>query len=230
MSTTTESGDQLRDIRKSRGLSIKDVAEQAGNLSQTTVRRVEGSPTPWDFLTVATMQGLAKGYGISLKHMFSLAIGDTRPVPEDTLSWARIPTKTDGDMFVPTTVFKPPQLTPDNVRAAKVKGDWFTTREMRYRVEAKPSTWLLTSEYLRARPGDAVIADGYSSDGTLVLTVLFEASESGSFHMCWPIEEDKHSGHDPFQLPSAVQGTETIDVDHIVHTWITRGPVVYFTR
>jgi transcriptional regulator with XRE-family HTH domain len=225
----------LRELRRSRGLTLRDAAEAGGGLSHNTVRRVETTPTPWEFLTLGTMQGLALAYGVSLEHIVRLAIGDAVLPTLESSKWVRIPTKSGGDMVhVPSSFFTPPQVSPDNVRGAQIAGDWAATREILYRPETRPGTWILTSDVVRASPRDVVVADAYLTDGTLWCTVMFQASEGGRFSQCRTLDPVEDISHEALQLPSANQGQSTSEIDNgdggLELRWITRGPIVYFTR
>src|SRR5690625_7261197 len=54
----------IKGMRESRNLTLREAGELA-QISYSTIAKIEKMPTPWDGVTLATIRGLAKAYGVS---------------------------------------------------------------------------------------------------------------------------------------------------------------------
>gem|GEM_PF-1409365 len=178
-------GDRLRQLRDRLGLSLRGAAERAETISYSTIRNLEQKPGSFETSEIATLQALARGYGISLERLVAIATmrDDAPDIAEEAFEqakhlevhpqWIKLPVygvADAGDLaaaepLVDEVVYIPREhLTrrgsaPSNIRVFQVNGSCMVSDEAR-RAEKNyaPGDYIAIDTDKVPQPGDIVVA------------------------------------------------------------------------
>jgi len=84
MSTPPTSGERLKQLREKRRWSLREAGRQTG-LSHSTIQQLEARVGRWDGVKRATLQKLARGYGVNIRVIDQIAEGaEPYTAPDET--------------------------------------------------------------------------------------------------------------------------------------------------
>jgi transcriptional regulator with XRE-family HTH domain len=166
MSRSKTSGDRIRELRERLKLSFREAAKRTG-LSHGTIQQLEKRVGRWDRVEAATLEGLARGYGVALETVQRIAqdkepaasqvndlLRDLEPfqVHPDWLIFPVYGSVSAGDempepisgeaAYIPRETLIRKGANPETVRAYKINGNCLTSEE------AKTAEKLAAGDYV----------------------------------------------------------------------------------
>ena len=174
-SETYGPGEYIRQLRESRGLSLREAAKRSGGLvSHTHIAELEKRPGAWDRVTLSTLEGLARAYDIDIQELVALTkkpprergalermgarpVTSTMKVPIlGTVSAGRGETtvEPEGELEVPEEVLR--RYRSYGLFALRVTGDSMYCEDLP--ISIPPGAYVVAAADLAAQPGDLVVA------------------------------------------------------------------------
>lgn len=186
------SGERIRDIRTRLGLSFRQAAERTG-LSHGTIQGLERRVGRWDGVKHATLEALARGYGVSRRTIQMIAEGrdpeDARRVALEALERYRVhpdylvfplygsvsagdvapePLE-DGVVYIPREQLRRSGADPDSVRTYIVNGRCMISEEAsRIEKNFAPGDYVAVDFQKGYEIGDVVVA-WWVEEGAMVI-------------------------------------------------------------
>jgi SOS-response transcriptional repressor LexA len=178
-------GERLRQLRARLGWSLRTAAKASEGVSYSTIKNLEDSPGAWEAVTLGTLRGIARAYGMTVDRLIAIAFdGDDAPNLADEVlkkvaalevhpDWVAFPVygtvdagdigaATPGDdevAYIPREHLMRRGALRENIRVFHINGTCMVSDEVR-RIEKNyaPGDFIAVDIDRAAQPGDVVVA------------------------------------------------------------------------